>query len=135
MGLVPRQRRAPGPQGNLLIDARDTWTTYDVSRRTGKINWELGGKDSSFTVQAAPGQSLDSANEIFAWQHDPEQVGPDTFTFFDNESSGTPLLPYSRAVTVRLNYRDQDGHAGRLGQPAGRPVGGLPGQRADHPQR
>jgi hypothetical protein len=89
--------------GNLLIDARNTWTTYDVSRRTGAINWELGGKESSFTEQAAPGQTLDSANEIFAWQHDPEYIGHDEFTFFDNESSGTPLLPYSRAVTVRLN--------------------------------
>ena len=91
--------------GSLLIDARDTWTTYDVSLRTGQIRWQLGGKDSTFTEQAAPGQTLDSASEIFAWQHDPEQVGPDTYTFFDNDSTGTPLLPYSRAVTVRLNFR------------------------------
>jgi hypothetical protein len=96
-----------GPQGSLLIDARDTWATYDVNRFTGNINWILGGKNSSFTVQAAPGQTLDSAGEIFAWQHDPEQVGPDTFTYFDNESSGTPLLPDSRTVTVRLNYWDR----------------------------
>jgi hypothetical protein len=91
--------------GSLLIDARDTWTTYDVSLRTGHIRWRLGGKDSSFKVRAAPGQTLDSAHEIFAWQHDPEQVGPSTFTFFDNDSAGTPLLSYSRAVTVRLNFR------------------------------
>ena len=89
--------------GNLLIDARNTWTTYDVSLRTGAVNWQLGGKHSSFTLQAAPGQTLDSANEIFAWQHDPEYIGHGEFTFFDNESSGTPLLPYSRAVTVQLN--------------------------------
>jgi Arylsulfotransferase (ASST) len=63
-----------------------------------------GGKDSSFREVAAPGQTLDSAGEIFAWQHDPEQVGRDTFTFFDNDSAGTPLLSYSRAVTVRLNF-------------------------------
>ena len=91
--------------GNLLIDARDTWATYDVSRRTGKILWTLGGKQSTFAVRAAPGQVLDSAGEIFAWQHDPDQVGPQTYTLFDNESSGTPLLPVSRAVTVRLNLR------------------------------
>ena len=89
--------------GNLLIDARDTWTTYEVDPRTGNILWQLGGKDSSFTLQAAPGQVLDSAGEIFAWQHDPEPLGNGEYTFFDNESSGTPLLPYSRAVTVRLN--------------------------------
>ncbi len=46
---------------------------------------------------------LDSAGEIFAWQHDPEPLGNGVYTFFDNESSGAPLLPYSRAVTVRLN--------------------------------
>jgi hypothetical protein len=86
-----------------LIDARDTWTTYKVNRFTGKTIWELGGKQSSFTEQAGPGQVLDSAHEIFAWQHDPEAIGNDEYTFFDNESSGTPLLPYSRAITVKLN--------------------------------
>jgi Arylsulfotransferase (ASST) len=91
--------------GTLLIDARDAWTTYDVSLRTGNINWQLGGKDSTFTEQAAPGQVLDNAGEIFAWQHDPEQVGPDTYTLFDNESAGTPELSTSREVTVKLNFR------------------------------
>jgi Arylsulfotransferase (ASST) len=91
--------------GSLLIDGRDTWTTYDVSLRTGDIRWRLGGKDSTFTLAGAPGQTLDNAGEIFSWQHDPEQVGPHTFTFFDNDSAGTPNLPYSRAVTVRLNDR------------------------------
>ena len=88
--------------GNLLIDARNTWTTYKVNRWTGNIIWRLGGKDSSFTPAAAPGQVLDSAGEIFAWQHDPEALGDGVYTFFDNESSGTPLLPYSRAITVKL---------------------------------
>jgi len=91
--------------GTLLIDARDAWTVYDVSLRTGQINWQLGGKDSTFTEAAAPGQELDNANEIFAWQHDPQQVGPDTYTFFDNESAGTPELSTSREVTVKLSFR------------------------------
>ncbi len=93
--------------GNLLIDARDTWATYDVSLRTGKMLWTLGGKQSTFAVRAAPGQVLDSAGEIFAWQHDPDQVEPQTYTLFDDESSGTPLLPVSRAVTVRLDFRSR----------------------------
>ena len=93
------------PQGNLLIDARDTWATYDVNPHTGNINWILGGKDSSFSEQAAPGQTLDSAGEIFAWQHDPEALSSNLYTFFDDESAGTPLLPYSRAVYVTLNFR------------------------------
>jgi len=91
--------------GNLLIDARDTWTTYKVNAATGAIIWKLGGKQSTFSLRAADGQSLDSAGRIFAWQHDPEALGHGTYTLFDNESAGTPLLPYSRAVTVRLNTR------------------------------
>lgn len=93
-------------QGNLLIDSRATWAVFDVNRFTGGVNWQLGGKDSNFTVQAAPGQVLDSAGEIFAWQHDPEDLGNGIFTFFDNDSEGTPLLPYSREVTVKLNFQD-----------------------------
>ncbi len=96
-----------GSHGDLLIDARDTWTTYDVNRRTGSIRWRLGGKDSSFALRAAPGQVLDDAGEIFAWQHDPEAIGHGEYTFFDNESSGTPELATSRAVTVKLNQRSR----------------------------
>jgi hypothetical protein len=93
--------------GNLLVDSRATWTAFKVDRRSGGIIWQLGGKQSSFTLQAASGQTLDSANEIFSWQHDPEAVGNNEYTFFDNDSEGTPLLPYSREVTVRLNARDR----------------------------
>jgi arylsulfotransferase ASST len=90
--------------GNLLINSRYTWTTYKVSRRTGKIIWELGGKQSTFRLTAAPGQVLDNAGEIFAYQHDPEAIGHGDYTFFDDESAGAAaLLPRSRAVTVRLD--------------------------------
>jgi hypothetical protein len=97
--------------GNFLVDARDTWTTYEVNPRSGNIVWQLGGKDSSFKLQAAPGQTLNNAGEIFAWQHDPEALGNDTYTFFDNESAGaantgvgsTAELGVSRAITVKLN--------------------------------
>ena len=91
--------------GNLLVSSRFTWTIYKVNRRTGAIIWELGGKQSTFRLKAAPGQILDTAGEIFAFQHDPEAIGHDEYTVFDDESA--PLLgqrlPYSRVVTVRLN--------------------------------
>jgi hypothetical protein len=93
--------------GNLLIDARDTWTTYEVNRHTGQILWQLGGKASSFKLRAAPGQSLDDAGEIFAWQHDPEAIGHDEYTFFDNESAGTPEFSVSRAVTLKLDTHNR----------------------------
>jgi len=101
--------------GNLLIDARDTWTTYKVNGHTGQIIWQLGGKASSFKLAAAPGQSLNNAGEIFSWQHDPEQVGPNEYTVFDNESAGTANtgqgstseFGYARVVTIKLDERDR----------------------------
>jgi hypothetical protein len=93
--------------GNLLIDARDTWTTYKVNPFSGRVVWQLGGKASSFALRAAPGQVLDSAGEIFAWQHDPEALGRDVYTVFDNESAGVAQLPYSRAITLKLNERSK----------------------------
>jgi len=74
--------------GNLLIDARNTWTAYKVNHHTGQIIWQLGGKASSFTLQAAPGQTLNKAGDITAWQHDFEAQGNGIYTFFDNESAG-----------------------------------------------
>jgi hypothetical protein len=92
--------------GTLLVSSRHTWTVYKVDRHTGQVIWELGGKQSSFTLQAAPGQVLDSAGEIFAWQHDPEGLGDGLYTVFDNEAGvQAPLLSYSRAVTVHLDLR------------------------------
>ena len=97
---------------NLLIDARDTWTAYEISRSTGSIRWQLGGKDSSFALRAAPGQQLNDAGEITAWQHDPEPLGGGNYTFFDNESAGIANtgtgavsdFPYSRVVQVHLDF-------------------------------
>ncbi len=116
---------------DLLIDARDTWTTYKVDGHSGQILWQLGGKASSFTLAAAPGQTLDAANELFAWQHDPESLGHDVYTFFDNESAGVAQLPYSRAITVKLDEksRRRDPRCRRCA--ARGPLGRISGQRAD----
>ncbi len=97
--------------GNLLIDARNTWTTYKVGRRSGAILWQLGGKASSFKLQAVPGQTLNAAGDIFAWQHDPEALGNGVYTVFDNESAGagntgqgsTSELGLSRVVVFKLD--------------------------------
>lgn len=101
--------------GNLLIDARDTWTAYKVDRHSGQIIWQLGGKASrnNFNIVAAPGQVLNKAGVITAWQHDFEAQGNGIYTFFDNESAGvantgvdaTAELGLSRAVTVKVDPR------------------------------
>jgi Arylsulfotransferase (ASST) len=93
--------------GGFLIDARNTWATYDVAR-SGNVEWTLGGKDSSFTEQAAPGQTLDNVGEIFTWQHDPEALGDGYYSFFDDESTiGAPDFGYSRSVVVHLSPRSK----------------------------
>jgi hypothetical protein len=73
-----------------------------VNRHTGRIIWELGGKQSTFKLNAATGQVLDRAGEIFAFQQDPEALGNDRYTFFDDESDGSAtLLSHTRVVTVK----------------------------------
>ena len=99
--------------GNLLIDARDTWTSYKVDRHSGRILWQLGGKASrnNFQIGAAPGQVLNKAGLLTAWQHDFEAQGHGIYTFFDNESAGvantgvdaTAQLGISRAITVKID--------------------------------
>ncbi len=99
--------------GNLLIDARDTWTSYKVDRRSGQIIWQLGGRASrnNFNILAGPGQTLNKAGVITAWQHDFEAQGHGIYTFFDNESAGvansgvdaTAEFGLSRAVTVKVD--------------------------------
>jgi hypothetical protein len=93
--------------GGFLIDARNTWASYDVAP-SGNVEWTLGGKDSSFTERAAPGQTLDNDGEIFAWQHDPEYLGDGNYSFFDDESTiGAPDFGYSRAVVVHLDLQSK----------------------------
>jgi len=87
--------------GNLLVSSRNAWTIFKVNRRSGQIIWQLGGRHSSFTLRAAPGQVLDRAGQIFAWQHDPEAIGGGEYTVFDDEAGN--LLGFSRAVTVQLD--------------------------------
>jgi hypothetical protein len=108
--------------GNLLISSRYTWTTYKVDLHTGATIWQLGGKHSTFTLAAAPGQALDHAHEIFAFQHDPEPLGNSEYTFFDDESNGSAtLLGHSRVVTVALDLTTKVATLVRsIDQPEGR---------------
>ena len=107
--------------GNLLIDARDTWTTYKVNLHSGAIIWQLGGKASDFTFQTASGQTLNKAGEIFAWQHDPEALGNDEYTVFDNEAAGVgntgidPTAEFGLSRVVRFKL-DEHAHTATLEQ-------------------
>ena len=94
--------------GDLLIDGRNTWTTYEVDPQSGKTVWQLGGKDSSFILQAAPGQTLNDAGDTsFAWQHDPEPLGHRLYSFFDNEAGGDCQHRHQRQLGVPRQPRGQ----------------------------
>jgi hypothetical protein len=81
--------------GNIIINARNTWTTYKVDHRTGAVLWRLGGKNSSFAL----GDGV-----AFAWQHDPEAVDRSTVRIFDNEAAPA-VLPTSRIIWVERDLR------------------------------
>lgn len=93
------------PNGNLLISARDTWAVYEISRRTGRIIWTIGGRRSSFKIDR---------HARFEWQHDARLSG-DVLTLFDDasgdghqeeaQSSGKALLVHRHQMTVTLLAR------------------------------
>jgi hypothetical protein len=85
------------PSGNLLVSIRNTWGVYEISKRTGKILWELGGKHSSFKM--GPGTN-------FEWQHDARMHRDGTITLFDNGSDGVHTSErQSRALRIRLDFK------------------------------
>jgi arylsulfotransferase ASST len=79
--------------GDLLIDARNTWAAYDVDPKTGQVRWQLGGRDSSFKME--PGTAT-------AWQHDARQQPGGAITFFDN-GAFPQVHSQSRAIEVTLD--------------------------------
>ena len=91
---------------NLIISARHTWTIYKVNRHHGNIMWQLqtgltsGGK---YTTGAQSNFKIGSG-AAFAWQHDPEPLGNDTYRIFDNNWNmfAQPQQP-AHVLTVHLN--------------------------------
>ena len=78
---------------HILISARNTWTLYDLSARTGAVLWRLGGKKSSFTL---------GAGVQFAYQHNALWLGGNLISLFDDEGA-PPVKPPSRGEIVKLD--------------------------------
>jgi hypothetical protein len=83
--------------GSLLISARNTWTAYDLDPLSGQIEWQLGGKRSSFTM--GPGTRT-------AWQHDPRELADGAFSIFDNGATPT-IHSQSRGIVVSLDAQSR----------------------------
>lgn len=83
------------PAGNLVISMRHTSTIYDVDPATGAINWQLGGKRSSFSL----GKGVE-----FAFQHDVEMSDPSTVRFMNNNSNSKTADGPSSLQWVHLDF-------------------------------
>ena len=82
------------PDGNLLVSARNTSTIYKVSRTTGQVAWQLGGKRSDFAM--GPGAT-------FWFQHHVNPQGQDTLSIFDDGGAPPVKEPQSRAILLNLD--------------------------------
>jgi hypothetical protein len=99
----------PG-DGTFVVSMRNTWAAYKVNIASGKIEWTLGGRHSSFKL----GKSAD-----FQWQHDVVVYpGSPLVTLFDDHccqltGGGTYVNPtsYSRGLVLKL---DQATHTATL---------------------
>ncbi len=95
--------------GSFLVSMRNTWGAYLVNIESGKIEWTLGGKNSSFKFARGAG---------FEWQHDVSLQPGSMVSLYDDHccqltGGGTYVDPTgpSRAVLLRL---DQQTHTATL---------------------
>jgi hypothetical protein len=84
-----------GPGHSLLVSARNTWTVYELDRRTGRVRWRLGGKHSTLVLArgARP-----------AWQHDARALAGGRVSLFDN-GADPKVHPQSRALVFAVDPR------------------------------
>ena len=93
----------PG-NGTFVVSMRNTWAVYDVNIATGRVEWTLGGRHSSFRF--GPGAA-------FQWQHDVQVYpGSSLITVFDDHccqitGGGTYVSATgpSRGLVLRLDQR------------------------------
>jgi len=87
----------PGSRGQLLLSSRSTSAVWDVSRATGLLIWELGGRHSSFTQ--GPGTAFD-------FQHDATWQPGGRVALFDDGYVVTHDTP-SRGLLLQLDLADR----------------------------
>jgi EmrB/QacA subfamily drug resistance transporter len=107
------------PDGkSFLVSMRDTWAVYLVNIATGRIEWTLGGRHSSFKL---------GPNAGFEWQHDARLGTNSTISMFDDHccqltGGGTyvPATAPSRGLILNL---DQQHRTATLAKQFGRSDG------------
>jgi hypothetical protein len=84
------------PDGNILISSRHTFAVYLINKKTGRIMWRLGGKQSTFNM--GPGTD-------FAWQHDATLEPGGLVTLFDDGAGFTRVESQSRGLEIHISPR------------------------------
>jgi hypothetical protein len=80
--------------GNLLVSARDMHSALELNRKTGGIEWRLGGKDSDYDM---------GEGTRFVGQHDIRRAPNGDVTVFDN---GSPPTTKRTARAIALHVDD-----------------------------
>jgi hypothetical protein len=87
-----------GPDHSLLISMRNMWAIYKISKESGNILWQLGGKRNEFKI--GPGAS-------FSWQHDARYRSVSRISMFDDAccaSSTSPPECQSHGLILDLDF-------------------------------
>jgi hypothetical protein len=85
-----------GPDGDILMSARNTCAVYEIDRTTGAINWRMGGKRSDFRLDRGA---------RFCRQHDARWAGDGVMTMFDNRVDRPGGRRESRAIKLAVDER------------------------------
>jgi predicted lipoprotein with Yx(FWY)xxD motif len=85
--------------GHLLISARNTSALYEISHRTGRLSWQLGGKGSTYQL---------ARNASFSWQHDARFEAGGRIGLFDDACCdlgipGAAPQHAARGLVLKLN--------------------------------
>jgi len=81
--------------GDILVSGRNTWTIYRINKPSGNIIWQLGGKQSNFTIESGA---------EFSWQHDARFLPGNLISMFDdNSDNSSDPGPPSHGLILQLD--------------------------------
>jgi hypothetical protein len=96
-----------GPDDTLLISMRNMWAIYNIDKKTGKILWQLGGKQSDFRF---------GPNAEFSWQHDARYRSDNRISLFDDAccaSESSPPEGPARGLILQLDFNNRTAYVDR----------------------
>lgn len=83
-------------KNDILVSGRNTWTIYKINKKSKKIIWRLGGKQSDFAIEK---------KARFSWQHDARFLPHNIISMFDDNSSGSQVPePPSHGLQLKLHF-------------------------------